>query len=149
MVHFRFSQDERCRLKNEARLKYVAMSSEDKTKCFIERYRFLQNNRDPDGNEEMHIALSTFLHLQTKLLFKIRYFFRVQVHNLDNPEKEAFMASIRGEFPSHKFNEILMEYFDATMAISEGNVMYATEITRELFEQNERILGLMRPGQYS
>ena len=149
MIHSGLSQDEKCRLKNASRLKYAAMSYDDKTKCFIDHYHFLKNNPDPDGTEEMHIAYCTFLHLQTKLLFKIKYFFRVQVHNLDKPEKEAFMASIRGEFPSHKFNEILMEYFDAAMASSEGNVMSATEFTMRMFKRTERFLSLIRPGNYS
>ena len=149
MIHSGFSQNEYCRLKNAARLKYAAMSYDDTTKCFIDHYHWYKNNPLPNATEEMHIAYCTFLHLELKLFLKIKYFFRVQVHNLDTPEKEALMASIRGEFPIHKFNEILMEYFDAAMASSEGNVMYATEFTRELFEQNERLLGLIRPGQYS
>ena len=144
-----FSQNEYCRLKNAARLKYAPLSYDDKTKCFIGHYHFFKKNPHPDATEEMHIAYCAFLHLELKLFLKIKYFFCVQVHNLDTPGKEALTASIRGEFPIHKFNEILMEYFDAAMASSEGNVMSATEFTMDLFKRTEKWLCLIRPGRYS
>ena len=68
---------------------------------------------------------------------------------VDLREKEALTASIRGEFPIHNFNEILMEYFDAAMASSEGNVMSATEFTMDNFKRTEKMLCLIRPGRYS
>ena len=96
--------------------------------------------------EEMKIALCAFLHLELKLIMRVKHFLKYQVHTLTTPENDALAATIREEFPIQTFNALLMEFFDATMASSEGNVTQVTELTRDMFKQIKKWLWIIRPN---
>jgi hypothetical protein len=101
----------------------------------MNRYRWHMTNRVRGETEEMQRTLCAFLHLELSLFMRIKYFVSVTIKGLNNSECNARAAIIRGEFPMETFNELLLEYFDAIMAASEGHVMRATELTRGMFQQ--------------
>ena len=93
----------------------------------------------------MYTAMCVFLHLELKLFIKIKNFYTTQLGALPNEQLNAIAQAIRKEFPIAKFNEILMQFFDACMASSEGNVKKATEETKAKFEYIQKILLTIRP----
>ena len=100
---------------------------------------------DPDATKDMYTAMCAFLHIELKLFIKLKNFFTTQLWVLKTEQLSAIAQAIRDEFPIHKFNEILMEYFDACMAASEGNVAKATELTKNRFEMIQEMLRVIRP----
>ena len=96
-------------------------------------YRMFCNHGAPGTTLDMYIALCTFLHLELQLFIKVKHFYDSQVDVLPQEQLSANARAIRDEFPVSKFNEILMEYFDACMASNEGNVQSATRFTKAKF----------------
>ena len=93
----------------------------------------------------MYTAMCAFLHLELKLFIKLKNFYTTQVGVLPTEQLNAIAQAIRDEFPIAKFNEILMQFFDACMASSEGNVMKATKETKAKFEYIQKMLFTIGP----
>jgi hypothetical protein len=117
---------------------------EERGTILLNQYRWHRINRSPGETEEMQRTLCAALHLELRLFMRIKYFLGVEVDGMDNSECNARAAIIREEFPIETFNEIIMEYFDAIMAASEGNVMRATELTRDMFRQVKTWLRMIK-----
>ena len=93
----------------------------------------------------MYTAMCAFLLLELKLFIKLKNFYTTQVGVLPTEQLNVITRAIRNESPISKFNEILMEFFDACMASSEGDVEKATKVTKVKFESIQKMLWTIRP----
>ena len=96
------------------------------------------------STKDMYTAMCAFLLLELKLFCKLKKFYTTQVGALPHEQLNAILQAIRNEFPISKFNEVLMEYFDACMASSEGKISKATKETMNKFEYIKELLFAIR-----
>ena len=111
----------------------MGLQHDIKLKKLLLNYRSYRNHGAPNTTQDMYNAICTFLHLELKLFIKVKHFHTIQVDVLPQKQLSANARAIRDEFPISKFNEVLMEFFDACMASSEGNVQKATQVTKAKF----------------
>ena len=86
---------------------------------------------------EMHRTLCCFMKLEIDFFLKIMEFFECN-EDATPSECNTITEDLRDEYPLSMFNEALMEFFDASMAHSEGSVKLATEFTKFLYYRIER-----------
>ena len=83
---------------------------------------------------EMHRTLCSFMRLELEFFLKFKNFYDRQ-RGCNASERSAIAQALKDEYPLAMFNEVLMEFFDAYMARSEGFVKNATDMTKGKYEQ--------------
>ena len=91
--------------------------------------------RTPMMAPDIHRTMCTFMRLELQLFIKLKHLFEYQLPIFNLSECAVPAKDIREVFPVDIFNEILVEYFDACMSSSDGNVEVATNVTKAKFDQ--------------
>ena len=111
-------------------------------------YRSVLKDRNPRWTQDMYKAMCTFLHLELQLLFKVKQLFECELQSDKSQGELNVIAQDKlDEHPLSKFNVILMEFFDAAMAHSEGYVELATKMTKLHYTQIEEWQHILRVFQ--
>ena len=113
-------------------------------------YSMYLKDRSPTTTQDMYKAICTFLHLELQLIVKVRHFYGNEFpSDISLGELYVIAQVILDEYPLDMFNVILMKYFDASMAYSEGNVESATILTKrhsKHIEDWHRIMRVFNPN---
>ena len=94
-------------------------------------YTKRKSNHEP----EIHRTMMCFMRLELEFVLKIKNYSDCQGWKCNRPECEALMKDIREEYPLSMFNEVLMEFFDTSMAHSEGDVKITGDLVKGKYEQ--------------
>ena len=123
---------------------YRELFSFAKFECMGHYWMYLKDC-SPTTTQDMYRAMCTFWHLELQLLFKVKQFFEYELpSDKSKGELNVITQDILDEYPLDTFNMILMKYFDAAMASSEGNVESATILTKSHYKQIEDWHRIMR-----
>ena len=81
--------------------------------------------------KDMHSAVGCIMHYEFNLISAMEILLE---YINDTPKMVSFAKKTQDVFQVNKFNEILQDYFEASMTASEGNVMHATKYTKAKFD---------------
>ena len=97
------------------------------------------------ATDDMYEALCRFLHFEIKLVLRVRFFYTALIPKLHDDQSllEVFAQDIKNEFPISKFNSMLQDFLEASIAAPDRSVANASEMTTIKMRGVEILLGMI------